>query len=40
MPVSDAARMLCAAEAIIGQLYVAIFVARLVGLQLARDGSE
>ncbi len=39
LPVSDAARMLCAAEAIIGQLYVAIFVARLVGLQLSHDRS-
>ena len=39
LPLSDGARTLCAAEAVVGQLYVAIFVARLVGLQLSRDRS-
>jgi hypothetical protein len=40
LPVSDVARMLCASEAVVGQLYVAIFVARLVALQLSQRGTE
>ena len=40
LPASEGARMLCAGEAVIGQLYVALFVARLVGLQLTRGESE
>jgi voltage-gated potassium channel len=43
VPVHRLARALCTLEAVIGQLYVAIFVARLVGLHLThggpRDGS-
>ncbi len=35
VPVAPAARTLASAEAVTGQLYVAIFVARLVGLHLA-----
>lgn len=35
LPATAAARALAAGEAVIGQLYVAIFVARLVGLHLA-----
>ena len=35
IPATPAARALASAEAIVGQLYVAIFVARLVGLHLA-----
>ena len=34
-PVSPEARVLAITEAVIGQLYIAIFVARLVGLHLA-----
>ena len=40
VPASDAARSLSALEAILGQLYVAIFVARLVGLHLAQAGNQ
>ncbi len=39
VPMSDAARALASLEAIVGQMYVAILVARLVGLQIA-DQSE
>lgn len=35
-PVSAPARMLCSAEAVAGQLYVAIFIARLVALHASR----
>lgn len=35
IPATPTARALASAEAIVGQLYVAIFVARLVGLHLA-----
>ena len=35
LPVTPAARMLCSAEAILGQIYLTIFVARLVGLHIA-----
>lgn len=34
VPVSEAAQMFSASEAIVGQLYLAIFVARLVGLTI------
>jgi len=34
-PHSEPARMLCTAEAITGQLFVAVFIARLVALQVA-----
>jgi hypothetical protein len=34
-PTTDAARMLATAEAVVGQLFVAVFIARLVGLQLS-----
>lgn len=37
-PVSMTARMLTAAEAVIGQLYLVVLVARLVGLHIARGG--
>ena len=32
VPATQAARMLCAVEAVVGQLYVAIFIARLVAM--------
>ncbi len=35
-PVGETAQMLAAAEAVTGQLYIAIFVARLVGLYVAQ----
>ena len=35
IPASSVARLLTSAEAIIGQLYVAIFIGRLVGLQVS-----
>jgi hypothetical protein len=35
VPVSPVARMLAALESVIGQLYLAVLVARLVGLQIA-----
>jgi hypothetical protein len=34
-PTTDAARMIATAEAVVGQLFVAVFIARLVGLQLS-----
>ena len=34
VPVSDGARLLTSAEALIGQLYLAIFIGRLVGLEV------
>ena len=34
LPVTPAARMLATAEAIVGQFYLAIFVARLISLYL------
>ena len=36
-PVTPFSRMLCLMEAICGQFYLAIFVARLVGLHLAKE---
>jgi voltage-gated potassium channel len=38
-PNDPAAGSLCAAEALIGQLYLAIMIARLVGLHTSRAGS-
>lgn len=38
-PVSMTARMLTAAEAVIGQLYLVVLVARLVGLHIARSAA-
>jgi len=35
-PVVPAARMLCSLEAVLGQLFIAVFVARLVSLHLTR----
>jgi len=35
-PASPAARMLCSLEAVVGQLFVAIFIARLVSLHIGR----
>jgi hypothetical protein len=35
-PTTDAARIVCAAEAVVGPLFVAVFIARLVALQLAQ----
>jgi hypothetical protein len=42
VPTTPQARVLSTAEAVFGQLFVAIFIARLVGLQLAqaRGGGE
>jgi len=34
-PAAPAARMLCSLEAVIGQLFVAVFIARLVALQIS-----
>jgi hypothetical protein len=39
-PVTPVARALATGEAIVGQLYVAIFVARLVGLHLAQARAK
>ena len=39
LPVSRAARTLAWMEAVVGQLYLAILVARLVGMQLTHAGS-
>lgn len=39
-PVSPPARMLATLEAVTGQLYVAIIIARLVGLQINQKRSE
>jgi voltage-gated potassium channel Kch len=36
VPVAPVARMLCGVEAVAGQLYVAIFIARLVALQVGQ----
>jgi len=35
-PAAPAARMLCSLEAVIGQLFVAVFIARLVSLHISR----
>jgi voltage-gated potassium channel Kch len=42
VPTAAAARMLAAVEAVVGQLYLAVLVARLVGLHIAqaRRNSE
>jgi voltage-gated potassium channel len=37
VPVTSAARILCGAEAVIGQLYLAVFIGRLVGLYTAQS---
>ena len=36
LPVTEQARMLAAIEAIIGQLYLAVLIARLVGIEASR----
>ncbi len=36
-PLSERAQALAVGEAIVGQLYIAIFIARLVGLHLWRQ---
>jgi hypothetical protein len=38
-PVSDVARALAAVEALIGQLYLAVLVAALVGAYVARTNA-
>ena len=38
-PVSQTARMLTTLEAIVGQLFIAIFIARLIGLYIAQRKS-
>ncbi len=40
VPVTPVARMVASLEAVVGQLYLAIFVARLVGLHLAQDRDQ
>ena len=35
MPHSDVARMLTAGEGVVGQLFVAVLIARLVGLNIS-----
>jgi len=37
VPISAAARMFAAVEAVMGQIYLAVLVARLVGLQIAQS---
>jgi hypothetical protein len=39
-PVTHAARMLSTGEALIGQLYVAILIARLVGSHISQRGDS
>jgi hypothetical protein len=39
-PLSPIARTLCSVEAVVGQLYVAIFIARLVALQASGGGRS
>jgi hypothetical protein len=39
-PTTDAARIVATAEAVLGQLFVAVFIARLVGLQLAHASDD
>jgi hypothetical protein len=39
-PVSELAQMMAVAEAVIGQLYIAIFIARLVALYVASDRAR
>jgi hypothetical protein len=39
VPVGDAARMLAAVEAVVGQLYLAVLVARLVGLHISQSSK-
>ncbi len=38
LPATPPARMLAAIEAVIGQLYLAVLIARLVGIQASRSG--
>ncbi len=40
VPVAPVARMLCGAQAVVGQLYVAIFIARLVALQVGQASER
>jgi len=40
IPTTPHARMLAAAEALVGQIYLTVFVARLVGLHLAGSHFE
>lgn len=40
VPSSAAARRLAAAEAVLGQVYIAVFIARLVGLHLVQGGPR
>ena len=40
VPVSAAARMFAAIEAVMGQLYLAVLVARLVGLHISHATME
>jgi hypothetical protein len=37
---SDVSQMLCSAEALVGQVYLAVFIARLVGLHVAHSRLE
>jgi voltage-gated potassium channel Kch len=40
VPVAPVSRMLCGVEAVVGQLYVAIFIARLVALQVGQASEQ
>lgn len=40
LPVTPPARMLAALEAVVGQLYLAVLIARLVGLHVPRSGRN
>ena len=40
LPFTPQARMLAAIEAIIGQLYLAVLIARLVGIEASRPRSR
>jgi hypothetical protein len=40
VPVTPVARLLTAGEAVVGQIFLAVFVARLVGLYIAREQNR
>ncbi len=40
VPTSEVSRMPTTVEAVTGQLYIAVLVARLVGLHIVRSGDQ
>jgi hypothetical protein len=40
VPVGNMARTFCWLEAVVGQMYIAVLVARLVGLHIANSSSN